>query len=249
VTAVALPAPRFRGRPAWRILASLLALAALVWGTFSVVNVLAHGERHVARAFPAAGVTTVDVSTDRGTVRVVASDRDDISVRGYISNGLGGTDHSERVRGDRLVLDASCSVPVAYWCTASYTVRVPRDVEVRLWSGSGDVSVSGTTKAAVLGSQHGSIDASNLGGDVVRARTDHGSVRLSFATTPRRVDATTSHGDVTVVVPRSDAEYRVELATDHGSTTNRVRSNPDAPAVLHLSTGHGDATARYDRGS
>jgi hypothetical protein len=245
VTAVALPAPRFRGRPAWRILASILVLAALVWGTFSVVNLLAHGERRVDRTFPAAGVQTVDVSTDRGSVRVLASDRDDISVRGYISNGLGGTDHSERVRGDRLVVDASCSVPVAYWCTASYMVRVPRDVEVRIWSGSGDVTVSGITGTAHLESQHGDLQGERLRSTRVDASTTHGSVRLQFAVAPQRVEASSSHGDVTAVLPRTDASYRVRLSTSHGDTTNDVRSDPQSSRVVDLSTQHGDATVRY----
>jgi hypothetical protein len=245
VTAVALPRTRARGRPAWRILASLLVLAALVWGTFSVVNLLAHSESRVLRTFPAAGVTTVDVSTDRGSVRVIASDRDDISVRGYISNGLGGTDHSERRRGDRLVVDASCAVPVAYWCTASYTVRVPRDVEVKLWSGSGSVSVAGVTGPVHLASQHGDLDASHLRSTRVDADTDHGSVRLQFAAAPQRVRASSTHGDVTAIVPHTADSYRVELSTDHGDTKNAVRSDPASSRVLDLSTAHGDVTVRY----
>jgi hypothetical protein len=245
MTAVALPRARARGGPAWRILASLLVLAALVWGTFSVVNLLAHSERRVVRTFPAAGVATIDVSTDRGSVRVIASDRDDISVRGYISNGLGGTDHSERRRGDRVVVDASCAVPVAYWCTASYTLRVPRDVEVKLWSGSGSVSVTGVTGPVHLASQHGDLEASRLRSARVDARTDHGSVRLQFATAPQRVKASSTHGDVTATVPHTDVSYRVQLSTNHGDTRNAVRTDPKSARVIDLSTAHGDVTVRY----
>jgi hypothetical protein len=248
VTAATLPVARHRGRPAWRIVASLLTLAALLWGTLNVVNLVSHGEQHLSRTFAAAGVTRVDVSTDRGTVRVIASDRDDISLRTYVSDGLGGTDHSAQVRGNRLVVDGSCSFPVAYWCTASYTLRVPRGVELVLWSGSGDVTVSGTTADVDLTSQHGDVDATRLRSQHARASSSHGDVHLGFATAPMQVDASSTHGDVTVVVPRTGDAYRVDASSDHGSAHADVRTDSAARRTIDLSSGHGDVTARYPAG-
>jgi hypothetical protein len=245
VTTVAFTPTRPRGRTAWRIGASVLALAALLWGSLSLVNLLAHGEARFARTFPAAGITTIDVSTDRGSVRVIGTDRDDISLHSYISDGLGGTDHTERVRHGRLAIDASCAFPVAYWCTASYTLRVPRDVRVIAWSGSGRVAVSGTTASVDVGTQHGDIAAEGLRSRQVRAATDHGSVQLRFASAPRHVTAASDHGDVDVVVPRTSAAYRVELSTGHGSTRADVRTDPGSDRVLELQSGHGDVTVRY----
>lgn len=257
MTAITAPAPapapdaapaRARGRVAWRIIASVATIAALAWGTLNVVVTIAHGERHFARSFPAGGITRVEVSTDRGTVRVLASDRDDISLRAYVSDGLGGTNHRERMRGDRLVVDASCSFPVSYWCTASYTLRVPRDVEVVAWSGGGSVTVRGVTGPVELSSQHGDVDATLLRAPRARATADHGSVQLAFAAPPRRVEASSDHGDVTVVVPRTSAGYRLELSTDHGGTDVGVRTDPDSPRVIDLSSDHGDLTVRYGPG-
>jgi hypothetical protein len=245
VSTVALATTRPRGRVAWRIIASLLAVAALLWGTLSVVNLLAHAEHRFTRTFPAAGITTIDVSTDRGSVRVVASDRDDISLHGSISDGLGGTDLSARVRGSRLQVDGSCAFPVAYWCTASYTLRVPRDVKVVLWSGSGDVSVTGVSGVVELSSQHGDLDATRLRSARVHASTDHGSVRLGFLTAPRAVDASSTHGDVAVVVPRESGPYRVHASTDHGDLNTDVRTDPAAERVIELWSAHGDVTVRY----
>jgi len=244
VTTVAVTPTRTRGRVAWRIGASVVAIAALAWGSLNVVNVVAHGEQHSSRTFAAAGVTTVDVSTDRGSVRVIGSDRDDISMHTFVSDGLGGTDHTERIRNGRLLVDASCAFPVAYWCTASYTLRVPRDVKLIAWSGSGDVTVSGVTGAVDLRSQHGDLEATRLRASQVHAATDHGSVRLRFASAPRRVDAASDHGDVEVVLPRGDT-YRVELSTGHGETHADVRTDPDAARVIELSSDHGDVTVRY----
>ena len=95
MTTVAVP--RARGTAAGRPGASSRRsspIAALVWGTFNVVNLVAHSETRFTRTFPAAGIARVDVSTDRGSVRVIASDRDDVSLSAYVSNGLGGTDHA-----------------------------------------------------------------------------------------------------------------------------------------------------------
>jgi Putative adhesin len=245
VTTVALAPTRRRGRTAWRIGASVLAVAVLLWGSLNLVNLLSHGESHFARTIPAAGIRTIDVSTDRGSVRVIGADRDDISLTSYISDGLGGTDHTARVRNDRLAIDASCAFPIAYWCTASYTLRVPRGMKVIAWSGSGRVEVSGTTATVDLGSQHGDIDAVGLRSRQVRATTDHGSVHLRFASAPHRVTAATDHGDVEVVVPRTGDAYRVELSTDHGGTRADVRTDPGADRLIELQSGHGDVRVRY----
>jgi hypothetical protein len=245
MTTVAAPAPRYRGRPAWRILASLLAIAALVWGTFNLVNLVAHGETRFTRTFSSDAIASVEVSTDRGSVRVIASDRDDVSLSAYVSNGLGGTDHTARVRGHRLIVDASCAVPVAYWCTASYTLRVPRGVAVVLWSGSGDVSVSGPTGLAHLSSQHGDIAASLRRGVDVSANTQHGSIHLDFARAPFRIVASSQHGDVTVVLPRTGEAYRVDASTDHGDSNTNVRTDPDSTRTVDVSSQHGDVTVRY----
>jgi hypothetical protein len=244
-----VPAPvvRHRGRPAWRILASVLAVAALLWGTLNVVNLLAHGEQHVRRTFAAEGIRRIDVSVDRGSVRVIASDRDDIAMGAYVSDGLGGTDRAERVRGDRLLIDADCTFPIAYWCSASYTLRVPRDVKLVLWTGSGDVSVSGTASDVDLTSQHGSIDARRLRSEHARAGSEHGSIHLGFADAPMQVRGSSEHGDVTVIVPRTGEAYRVDLSSDHGSTNDDVRTDPTARRTVDASAGHGDVTVRHPR--
>ncbi len=238
MTTVAAPAPRYRGRPAWRILASLLAIAALVWGTFNLVNLVAHGETRFTRTFSSAAIASVEVSTDRGSVRVIASDRDDVSLSAYVSNGLGGTDHTARVRGHRLIVDASCAVPVAYWCTASYTLRVPRGVAVVLWSGSGDVSVSGPTGLAHLSSQHGDIAASLRRGVDVSANTQHGSIHLDFAelrsASSRRRSTATLPSSCRGPVRRTASTRRPTMAT-RTRTCARIRIRR-APSTSRRST-------------
>ena len=189
VTTVAFTPTRPRGRTAWRIGASVLALAALVWGSLSLVNLLAHGEEHFAR--------TINCRRDHDDrrlhrPRLGAGDRH--RPRRHLAAEL----HQQRPRRHRphragagtvaWSIDASCAFPVAYWCTASYTLRVPRGMKVIAWSGSGRVEVSGTTATVDLGSQHGDIEAVGLRSRQVRATTDHGSVHLQFASAPQPGD-------------------------------------------------------------
>ena len=235
-------AVRHRGRPAWRIVASVLAVAALLWGTLNVVNLLAHGEQRFTRTF-AEPVTSVEVSTDRGSVRVIASDRDDISMSAYVSNGLGDTDHTERVRGNRLLIDASCTFPVAYWCTASYTLHVPRNVTLVLWSGSGDVSVSGRqrrrrpllghgactrrgcavescTRARATGRSRSGSWSRRAGLGVVLARRRHRRRPAHRRRVPRRA-LDRSRVDQQRCADGSDRAPAGELSSDHGDVTAR----------------------------
>ena len=93
-----------------------------------VVGVLAHGEYTVVRSFPGAGIDTVEVSTDHGSVRIVGDDGDRIRVRVAVSDGLVSTDRDVRVDGRTLVLDATCPWLAQWWCRADYTLRVPATV-------------------------------------------------------------------------------------------------------------------------
>ena len=144
-----------------------------------------------------------------------------------------------------MLLPYSFDPDAARGFTASYTLRVPRDVKLVLWSGSGDVTVSGTTADVDLTSEHGSIDAARLGSEYARASTEHGHVRLRFAAAPMQVQASATHGDVTVVVPRTGESYHVDVSSDHGSTDTAVRTDPTGRRTIDLASEHGDVTVRY----
>jgi hypothetical protein len=142
------------------VLASILVFAALAWGSLQLVALLAHGEEHLSRTFPAADLRTVVVASDNGTIRVVTEDRDDVLLTSYVSESLGGTDHTAHIRGDRLVVDGTCSFDVGPWCRTSYTLRVPRGLDLDLHAGDGDVLVvvpRGTAYRVHAGSGDGDV--------------------------------------------------------------------------------------------
>ena len=133
-------------------------------------------------------------------------------------------------------------------CGSSIATRIVEIIDPAkgvLWSGSGDVQVSGSTADVVLTSLHGSIDTTRLRSDSARASSEHGSIGLRFATAPMQVQASTAHGDVTMVLPRTGEAYHVDLSTDHGSTDTAVRTDSTARRTVDLSSQHGDVTVRY----
>ena len=127
----------------WRIGASALAGFALVAGAVLLVGVLAHGEYTVTRSFPGAALDTVEVSTDHGSVRIVGDDDDRVRVRIAVSDGLISTDRDVRIDRSTLVLEATCPWLAQWWCTADYTVRVPRATNVVVHADPGSVRVTG----------------------------------------------------------------------------------------------------------
>jgi hypothetical protein len=229
MTTVAVP-PRVGGaRRWWRIVGSLFAIAAFAWGGLQLVNAFAHGEHTHRYTFSATAVDTIDVSTDAGDIRVVPSDRSDIAVTVGVSDGLLGTDRATRVTRGRLVLSADCPLFVSFWCKADYTVQVPRSLV-------SDLDVRST---------HGDVTATALRSADAHAASDHGDVSLRFRRAPRRVEATSEHGDVDVVVPRDGTAYQVEFSTGHGDARSSVRTDPTSGNRIDAHSDHGDVTVRY----
>ena len=135
--------PRRRGgQVALRVVGSLLAALALVAGVAQLVAVWAHGEYRVTTSFAASEIDTVEVTTAQGTVHVIGDDSDRVVVRVDVSDGLVATDRDARVEGRKLVLDARCPWLGQWWCSADYTVHVPRSTTVIADSDDGSVRVT-----------------------------------------------------------------------------------------------------------
>ena len=68
--------------------ASLAAAAVLLWGLSLAVTQIAHEERTTTSEFDAAGLSTLDVHIDSGSLTVVGTDADVVKVTARISDGL-----------------------------------------------------------------------------------------------------------------------------------------------------------------
>ncbi len=257
------PPRRNRGvRILWLIFGAVLFVGALTWGAYEVVSILSHEERTETTSYPAAGLTTVDVGNSSGSVRVVATDGDEVVVRAEISEGLRATGERQEVVGDVLELRATCPNFGSDWCGVSYELQVPRDLALVVRADNGSVDVTGMTGVVDVNADNGSVELTGLSGTIrastdngrvegfdlrsqsVTVDSDNGSVTLEFTEAPTTVTATTDNGSVEVVVPDDGAAYRVDVQSDNGSETDEVLEDPASPRSITIRTDNGSATAR-----
>ncbi|MGH9270938.1 MAG: DUF4097 family beta strand repeat-containing protein [Ilumatobacteraceae bacterium] len=210
----------------WWIAGVVLFVGALTAGAYQVVTLLAHEERTETLSYPAAGLTTVDVATGNGAVRVTTSATDDVVVRARISEGLRRTGEEQQVVGDTLRLRATCPNFGSDWCAVDYTLEVPRDL------------------ALVIRTNDGPIEGSDLRSTTVSADTDNGGVELAFATPPETVTATADHGSVEVVVPDDGTAYRLDVETEYGERIEAAPIDSSSARSITVHTDHGDASVR-----
>jgi hypothetical protein len=249
-------------RVLWKVFAGVLVAAALGWGPYQVVSLLAHEERTETESFPAAGITRLEVDGSAGSVDIQASERDTIDVVAHISDGLRRTGESREVVGGALQLRSTCPNYGTNFCWVDYEVRVPRDLELVVDGDNGSIAVTGAdgpvsidgdngsirisnvSGPLQLSTDNGSVDATQLRSPTVTADADNGRVQLEFATAPTTVVATSDNGRVEVVVPDDGTAYRVDVRSDNGAENIDVPSDSSSTRTLTIRTDNGSATAR-----
>ncbi len=126
-----LPRP-VRGRALWVIFGSLLLIGGFWWGTFNVVELIAHEERTERFTVPAEQLTRLLVDNDTGSITIVGTATDEISVEAEVSEGLRDTGFSHEVVGSTLELHGSCPLIGSMWCRVTYRIEVPRGLDVEV---------------------------------------------------------------------------------------------------------------------
>jgi hypothetical protein len=251
-----------RGRALWVIFGSLLLLGGLWWGTFNVVELIAHEERTERFTVPAALVDRLLVENDTGSVTIVGTDTDEISVEAEVSDGLRDTGFRREVVGSTLELHGSCPVLGSMWCRVTYRIEVPRDLAIEVEADNGRVGVSNVDGDLRVESDNGSIELSDISGritvesdngrisgrnlinSVTSADTNNGRIELSFSEPPDTVTASGDNGSIEVVVPEIDSGYDVTADTSNGSDEILVNDNPESPHKIRLETDNGSITVR-----
>jgi len=249
-------------RMLWKVFAGLLVLAALVWGPFQVVTLLAHEERVETESFPAADISRLEVDGAHGSVRIEASERDTIEVRAEISDGLRATGESREIADGVLRLRSSCPNFGSDFCWVDYIVLVPPDVELVISGVDGSVRITGSAAPITADADNGSIELTDVSGPLrissdngrvegnqlrsstVTADSDNGRVLLEFATAPTTVVATSDNGRVDVVVPDDGSAYRVDVDSDNGDETIGVPIDPSSKRTITARTDNGSVAAR-----
>jgi hypothetical protein len=251
-----------RGRSLWVIFGSLFLIAAVGWGTFNVVDLIAHEERTEQFSVAAEQLDRLLVENDNGSVTVVGTGTDEVAVTADVSDGLRKTGFRHDEIGSTLELHGSCKAIGAMWCRVRWDVETPREfaVEVDAQSGSvdvvdiagdvrvdaddGSVELSNVSGSIVLDSDNGSIVGGGLSGPVAEVSTDNGRIELSFVEPPDRVVASGDNGRIEIVLPEIEGGYRVAADTDHGEADLDLNNNPDSPRTVDVETANGSIVVR-----
>lgn len=249
----------------WIIAGSIFTVVVLAAGSYTAVNAMAHEEVEAHRAVSADGVDEIVVRTTSGHVEVVGDPTaTEIEVDATIRHGLRRTDFSVTERGGRLFVDGTCNHFLALWCRVDVTLRVPADIPLDIGSSNGGIEVTDVDAGVVAKTSNGSVSLIGLGGDV-DARTSNGTVRghgldgdaasakssngrieLTFASPPRRVEATTSNGSVEITVPEDDTAYAIDTdASSNSSTEITVRTDPASDHTIAAKTSNGSISVFY----
>lgn len=216
----------------WRLGGSALAVLLLGVGTLQLVSRLAHSTETVVSRFPDAELTSVQVSFDSGSVRIVATDRADVVVTARLDHGLVPTRSTATLGAGGLAVDSDCNLLLSSFCRAEYTIEVPASADLR------SVRISGL---------NGGVTAQDLSATELDLATRNGDIRASLASPPELLEASTRNGDVEVVVPRDDGSYVLDLSTRHGSVEREVRTDPDGDRHVRARSATGDIIVRYRR--
>ena len=258
--------PSRRVRRTWMIVGSLVTVPVLLTGASGVASALAHEERTEVSTLDADGLRSVDIHNAAGSIRIIGvEDADMVTVNARISDGLRPTGHDVRRDGGRLVVEGSCPVFLADWCSVRYTIEVPSDLAVVADAEDGRVTVTDVAADVEASSDNGRVEVARIEGDVVlhsdngsvtateirrasraEATSDNGDVRLEFLDSPDDVVATSDNGSVEVVIPDVGAvAYKVDADSDNGTVSFPIRTDPDGNRTITAASDNGDVTITY----
>jgi hypothetical protein len=243
-------------RTSLRILAVGFSLLGGGWGALTLASLLARATEHRSATYH--GVRALDVDLSFESVEIVGSaNTTSVSMTRSYTWSLSKPSISNRLEGDRLSIGSSCPFSVGLGRSGHVRLVVPKDVDVRLNTSDGSVTLrdldgpldlstsdgsinaSNLTGRVKLHSADGSMDATGLRSDEVEATTSDGSVRLNFEVAPSSVTADSGDGSIEVVVPSDGTAYNVTGTTGDGSRDVSVPLDSSSARHMQLSTGDG----------
>jgi hypothetical protein len=265
-TTTAYPASRTmrssRGRTAWTVTGTVLALAAIAYTTINVVSAFAFARHTFTRTF-SGEVRDVNISNDAGSVHLETGPSGRVEVAGKGVQGITKPSHHETLRNGHLDVGARCGISLSSICSMNLTITVPAGTPITVHasgggitiddargpvdadSSGGGVRVHGARSTLRLRSSGGGITANDVRSTTVDASSSGGGVKLFFVTPPENVHASSSGGGVTVVLPNTGDAYRLDVSSSGGGTHRDVRSDPASDRVIDAHSSGGGVTVRY----
>lgn len=198
-------------------------------------------------------VTAIEFDGESGSITIRGvDDLDEVTVYRELQYRFDLPDEdSHRVSGGVLMLE-DCGPQ----CSVSYTVEVPSRIPVSGVTSNGAIDVSNLADIDVRTSNgritlddivgevyvktsNGRIEGRGLTGGTVEAESSNGAIELETDGSAD-VAAHTSNGSISLTAPRGD--YRIEIQTSNGGTSNELGSDPEADIRFDLRTSNGSVS-------
>ncbi len=243
-------------------LGGLFTAATIGFCCFLLLSLMAHEQ--VTTEIRFTEVERIEFDLGAGGIELTGGPGGSIaSGRRILDRGLTKPAFSEHVVGNTLMISASCPDFSAFNCGARYELTVPAGVEISGTSSGGSITITGVTGAVtvdssagdiVVGDPAGPLMLATSGGGIsvmggrsadVTARSTSAGVSLEFTTSPTRVDAESSFGDVTVQLPRDGAVFAIDASPDNGQPQVSVSTDPTSQRTIRAHASSGDVTIRY----
>jgi hypothetical protein len=171
-------------------------------------------------------VSTLMVSAGIGQVTITGAARSTISVTEQVRFSVRPPAMTRTRAGKTLTLGYQC--PDESLCAASYDILVPRDMAVRVSSGTGEIQLASLAGTVTAQSGAGLIVASGLTSRTASFTTNLGEIDAAFATAPATVNATTNLGAINIQVPGT---VSYDVSGDLGSA---IISVPQSSSSRHV---------------
>jgi hypothetical protein len=116
--------------------------------------------------------------------------------------------------------------------------------DVTMTTGGGDLTADQATgDHLTLDTDGGNIQAVGVAATRLAARSNGGNIEIVLTVVPRDVTVSTDGGNVTIVVPRGNTQYRVSASTSSGTVTDNTIPTDDAsPHEITATSGGGNIT-------
>jgi len=215
-----------------------LALAAVL--ALAGCDMIGPEQREESAYDVTASVAAVSVRTGAGDIVITGSDRTGIHVTETLRwRGPDGAKPRPEhpVHGDTLDLRYTCDAGETN-CAVDYRVEVPRNVQVTLDSGAGDLTLRDLAGALKVTTGAGDVEATGITTAKTIVDTGAGDLKLTFAAAPEQVDLESGSGDVTLTVP--GGPYQLHVQTGAGDQKITIPTDSAASLKITVKTGAGD---------
>lgn len=238
-----------------------VGLVTIVVGLILLLPFLGNlGEETSTQTFDA--VTDLVFDLENGGLTIIGG-ASGTTVEMSVSTGIFDGEVTLEQSGGTLRLEQRCPLVIGWGCRAFFTVTLPSDVEVSgstsngaitaesldepisVTTSNGAINVVDISASASFRTSNGAVLAAGLSSPEVEASTSNGRVQLEFAVAPDSVRATSSNGEIVVILPDESPAYAVSTSTSNGRVETDVRTDPAAPASIDVETSNGDITVRY----